>query len=234
MRKLRIGAAVAVYLILTAGIFTTAALATGGPPEQVTICHVAGLASDPANHITLTLPVTAVYGPGGHFEENGTPQAGHEEDYLGPCNPPSPSPSPDPTEPPPVDYCPNIDGIQERVPPGMTIDPVTQECVPRSTPTPTPTFEPPMPGEQPKPEIDVDVCPNLGKVQEEVPDGFHKRDGNCYPDRERDDEGNVFAPPSSLAFTGPTDMVPMAVRGMLLAWFLGSSLIGLALRKRIR
>jgi hypothetical protein len=52
---------------------------------KFTICHVAGLASDPANFVTLTIAESAVFGPGGHFNENGTTQAGHEEDSFGEC-----------------------------------------------------------------------------------------------------------------------------------------------------
>jgi hypothetical protein len=35
--------------------------------------------------VTLTIGHSAVFGPAGHFYENGTPQAGHEDDYLGAC-----------------------------------------------------------------------------------------------------------------------------------------------------
>ena len=45
-------------------------------PESVTFCHVAGRADDPANTVTLTLPYNAVFGQAGHFNEDGTPQAG--------------------------------------------------------------------------------------------------------------------------------------------------------------
>jgi hypothetical protein len=55
-----------------------------GKPEFVTICHAAG--QEGTTHFnTLTLPYVAVYGEAGHFYENGTPQAGHEDDYLGEC-----------------------------------------------------------------------------------------------------------------------------------------------------
>jgi hypothetical protein len=48
-----------------------------------TFCHVAGLASDPANYITKrNMPLEAVLG---HFNENGTVLAGHEQDSLGEC-----------------------------------------------------------------------------------------------------------------------------------------------------
>lgn len=57
---------------------------TAKPPEKVTICHAAGR-DDTEHYIELTVGWSAVYGPAGHFYENGTPQAGHEHDYLGPC-----------------------------------------------------------------------------------------------------------------------------------------------------
>jgi hypothetical protein len=52
-------------------------------PDTVTICHATG--SD--RHVTLTIPRQAAFGQAGHFYENGTSRAGHEEDYLGPCVP---------------------------------------------------------------------------------------------------------------------------------------------------
>lgn len=92
------------WIIAVALILLTAVPAKADQPEQVTICHAAGLADQPANYVTLTLPWVAVYGQAGHFNENGTTQAGHEEDTLGPCaTAPSPSteptPSPSPSSP---------------------------------------------------------------------------------------------------------------------------------------
>jgi len=84
-----------------------------GTDDKLTICHVAGLASDPANYITLTLPYNAVYGKNGesgHFNENGTTKAGHEQDTLGPCSPPQ------------TDLCPNLEGVQSEVPGGMVLE----------------------------------------------------------------------------------------------------------------
>ena len=49
--------------------------------DQVTLCHATGLA-DTVHFVTLTIPTVAV---GGHFNENGTPQAGHEDDFFGFC-----------------------------------------------------------------------------------------------------------------------------------------------------
>ena len=59
---------------------------------------------------------------------------------------------------PPVDVCPNIDGVQTTVPAGLVKD-SNGNCV-----------------EKPK----VDVCPNIDGVQITVPEGFEKdSNGNC-------------------------------------------------------
>ena len=90
------------YLFIAALMLSIIAVATAGAaandptpgwdpaPEghTVTFCHVAGLAEDPANTVTITADEHAVFGQAGHFEENGTPRAGHEQDYLGPCEEP--------------------------------------------------------------------------------------------------------------------------------------------------
>ena len=52
--------------------------------EQVTICHAAGQ-DDTTQFVTLTIAEQAAYGQAGHFNEDGTPRAGHENDYLGAC-----------------------------------------------------------------------------------------------------------------------------------------------------
>ena len=52
--------------------------------EKVIICHGAGL-DDTTQFVTLEISENAVYGPAGHFDESGTPQAGHEQDHFGPC-----------------------------------------------------------------------------------------------------------------------------------------------------
>ena len=73
-------------LLVALGVvgFMVPSVLAHGNPEKVTICHAAGLAGT-TKYVTLTISYNAVYGPGGHFNENGTTQAGHEEDYLGPC-----------------------------------------------------------------------------------------------------------------------------------------------------
>ena len=123
-----------------------------GTDDKITICHVAGLASDPANYITLTLPYNAVYGKNGesgHFNENGTTKAGHEQDTLGPCSPPQ------------TDLCPNLEGVQSEVPEGYTRN-ENGRCVPTSPQT--------------------DLCLNLEGVQSEVPEGYTRNENErCVP-----------------------------------------------------
>lgn len=76
------------YLMIFA-IAAGAALAAPQPasagPDTVTICHATGS----GKYVTLTIPSNAAFGQAGHFYENGTAKAGHEDDYLGPCVPSS-------------------------------------------------------------------------------------------------------------------------------------------------
>ena len=73
------------FALLAVAGFSTVSVAQGqAKPEKVTICHAAGLAGT-THYETLTIGWAAVYGPAGHLNENGTPQAGHEQDYLGAC-----------------------------------------------------------------------------------------------------------------------------------------------------
>lgn len=73
----------------------------------MTICHGAGQ-DDTTKFVTMTLSTNAVnrdQGNGGHFFENGTPKAGHEQDYVGERKTtasPSATPSSDPSAEPSV------------------------------------------------------------------------------------------------------------------------------------
>lgn len=88
---------IVVLIVLTmVGFGAVITNAAAKPDDKVTICHAAGkVGAD--KYVTLTISRNAVYGPGGHFNENGTTQAGHEEDYLGPCKTDEPT---DPTSQP--------------------------------------------------------------------------------------------------------------------------------------
>ncbi len=94
-------------LVLLVGVLAVTAYAGGEHPENVTLCHASGLEGT-TKYETLTVGYEAAYGPAGHFDENGTPNAGHEQDYLGACH----------ETPPPVDVCPNLEGDQSEIPPG--------------------------------------------------------------------------------------------------------------------
>lgn len=122
----------------------------GGPPEKLTICHVAGLASDPANYVTLHLPPSAVYGNGGHFNENGTPQAGHEQDSFGECDPPEE----------PYDECENLEGNQ----------PEGTDCYPDDPVDYCDTLPGIQAEDEDCPSPPVDVCENLPGNQPEGTD----------------------------------------------------------------
>ncbi len=62
---------------------TASVTVTNEEKARYTICHVAGLAAQPANYIILRdMPWQAIFGQAGHFEENGTPRAGHEQDFF--------------------------------------------------------------------------------------------------------------------------------------------------------
>lgn len=54
--------------------------------NKVTLCHAAGQAGT-TKFTTLTISYNAAFGRAGHFYEDGTPRAGHEDDYLGACVP---------------------------------------------------------------------------------------------------------------------------------------------------
>jgi LPXTG-motif cell wall-anchored protein len=72
----------AILIGLGSLIIGSSALAEG---EKVIICHAAGREGT-THYETLEISTNAVFkDQGGHFYENGTPAAGHEQDYLGPC-----------------------------------------------------------------------------------------------------------------------------------------------------
>ena len=75
------GGLIAIGVLGAALLFPLVAV---GRVELVTICHATGL--DGTDHfVTLVIPAPAAFGNGGHFDNGGTPRAGHEGDYLGPC-----------------------------------------------------------------------------------------------------------------------------------------------------
>lgn len=123
MRKFLTALGIATIIMLT-GLAGSASA-----NDKVTLCHAAGL-DGTTHYVTLTVGYPAAYGPAGHFYENGTPRAGHEQDYLGPCltDDPSPTPTPEPSSTPTPE-------------PSSTTSP-TPSPEPSSTPSPTPSVTP--------------------------------------------------------------------------------------------
>jgi len=122
-----LAAAAALGLAILAG--TAAAT-----PETVTLCHAAGQ-SGTTKFVTLTIPYNAAFGQAGHFGEDGTPNAGHEDDYLGPCTPEvSTTVIVTTTEPEVTTTAPTT-----TVPPSTTVLPSTTVPEPTTTVPPSPT-----------------------------------------------------------------------------------------------
>jgi hypothetical protein len=87
-RPLRPGVRHAITAAAIAGLLAVASATTVVAADKVVICHAAGLA-DTDQYVELEIAGQAVYGGSGnagHFDENGTPLAGHEEDYFGACD----------------------------------------------------------------------------------------------------------------------------------------------------
>lgn len=131
--------------------------------EKITICHAAGR-SGTTHFETLNLPYPAVYGEGGHFHENGTPRAGHEQDYLGPCSKPStptqpPPPTPTATSVIPTSTATKTPILPSETPPSTSTPerPTSTPKEPTSTPSDTPvSTKTPVITETPTPTV---VCP---------------------------------------------------------------------------
>lgn len=132
-------------------ILTLLAVPVLAGQDKVTLCHAAGL-DGTTKYVTLTVGYPAAYGEAGHFYENGTPRAGHEDDYLGYCEGDEPSASPSSTSSPSASTGPT---------PGPTTGPSegplptpTSEATPEASLTPQPTSSPssplPSPIEQPE------------------------------------------------------------------------------------
>ncbi len=79
-------------IVLAFALVAVGATQATAAQDKVVICHATGAGT----YVTLKLPYNAVFGKNdasGHFNEQGTPNAGHEHDYLGPCHPPTTHPT---------------------------------------------------------------------------------------------------------------------------------------------
>ena len=84
---------VAIASIVMGFLLVLSVPAYGTPADKVTICHAAGQAGT-TKFVEITASRNAIYGQAGHFYEDGTPRAGHEDDYEGPCEQPTTTTSP--------------------------------------------------------------------------------------------------------------------------------------------
>lgn len=95
MKKLLILSA----LVVACATYLVSQPAQASNDKKVTICHAAGQAGT-THYETLSINFHAL---SAHFEHNGTPKAGHEDDYMGPCvvaSTPTPTPVSTPTPTP--------------------------------------------------------------------------------------------------------------------------------------
>lgn len=148
-KQILLGAVVGLMIVLVAAFAYLPVLAS--QPEFVTICHAAGQEGT-LQYVTLTLPYQAVYGQAGHLNENGTTQAGHENDYLGPCEEvEEPTPTPVPTDEPSETPTDEPTPAPTQTPPD---DPTpTPTETPEDEPSPTPTDTPPVDEPTPTPGL---------------------------------------------------------------------------------
>jgi hypothetical protein len=106
MKSVKIFQSLSLVALISLGISTyaMAPVVKADNDDKITICHGAGRAGT-THFETLTISRNAVYqdqGNGGHFYENGTPKAGHEQDYVGGCRSAEASPSTNPSASPSV------------------------------------------------------------------------------------------------------------------------------------
>ena len=76
-RNKSIGIAAVIVLVLVIVGANTTIGAASDKNEKVTICHATSSETNPWNRIVVSENATS-----GHFENNGTPKAGHEDDVL--------------------------------------------------------------------------------------------------------------------------------------------------------
>ncbi|OGE45317.1 hypothetical protein A3B39_04515 [Candidatus Daviesbacteria bacterium RIFCSPLOWO2_01_FULL_37_10] len=120
--------------MFTFGLTKTQTIVLAVGPNKVTICHATESLTNPYERI-----VVDEHAISGHFENNGTPIFGHEDDLLfqGEVDCPSPSSSPSPTPSP--------------TPTSILLPTPTPTETPTPTATPTPTPSNNQGGETPSP-----------------------------------------------------------------------------------
>lgn len=159
--------------IITATLIATTTLAglvvaaevAEAQQDKVTICHAAGL-DGTTKYVEITVGYPAAFGPAGHFYEDGTPQAGHEDDILGPC--PTPPTEPPVTDPPVTDPPVTEPPVTE---PPVIIPPVTEPPVTDPPVTDPPAVTPPV-TQPPVPPVVETVDPPVPPAPEPATPGM--------------------------------------------------------------
>lgn len=118
--------------------------------EKVLVCHAAGQ-DGTTKYVTISVPPNDGGFPQGHFTEDGTTAAGHEDDYLGACQEDEPSPTPT-TEPSPS-VTPTVEPTPTVTPTPTSTPTPTASATPTSTPTATPTTAPTPTPRAPMPQL---------------------------------------------------------------------------------
>lgn len=185
--------------VLLSTAFATTTHAEWQPGDKITICHAAGQAGT-TKFVTLTIDYHAVFGPAGHFYENGTPRAGHEDDYFGTC-------LTDEEEP---EVC--VDFIE--APPGENCN-APETTVPETTEPPVaepPVVTPPVEvGPPPTPPVDC----STGVINEL---------GGCEPVGDGTDPTEPFTP--YWEQPGPTQSLPSTGSENWMLALVGLAMIG--------
>jgi hypothetical protein len=134
--------------------------------KKITICHATSSETNPYNKLTISC--NAIYGgprgSAGHFSENGTTLAGHEDDVFADENglcpgetlpSPTPSVSPSPTVSPSPSPSPEVSPDPSPTP-GVSPSPMVSPS-PTANPSPSPSSSP-QPGRQSSLATDNLVC----------------------------------------------------------------------------
>lgn len=158
----------AIAAVLLAFTFAPS-VAVADAPKKVTICHAAGQAGT-TKYVELTISENAVYGRkgnAGHFEENGTPRAGHEQDYFGPCVTATPTPTDTATVTPTPTPTATVTPTETPTTATPTATATTTET-PVGVAPPTKTDKPEKPREAPRTPAPVKDKPVVDKPVEEL------------------------------------------------------------------
>lgn len=161
--------------------------------HKVTICHATSSETNPYVRIVVDEHATA-----GHFDNNGTPESGHEDDLLFQGEVDCPQP-----EPPVVDVCPNIQGNQEEIPEGMEL--IDEECVEIVVPPPPPPPDEPPTDPPTEPPVEPPNPPNDPPVPDNPPSSPVSSGNRHSSSRHSNTGGDIEGNTCSVVTEAPTN-----------------------------